>query len=370
MQTLRNFEISRRQMIAAATAGLTLAGLGGRARASEVAWLTDVQRPPQAIPAGGPKLSPLLVDERGAAITTRAAWEAHRERLLRKWTKFLGELDAKRVAPPKLKVLAEEEVDGVVRQRVQYEVEPGLVTEAYLLRPAAKPAAKRPGVVVFHSTVATSIHQPAGVAGEPAKAFGWQLAKQGFVTFCPRNYLWPKNEGIAAKQEAERFLKRQPKRLGMAKMLYDGQVALDILAAQADVDADRLGAVGHSLGAKEVLYLAAFDERVKATVSSEGGIGIGFSNWHDAWYLGGEVKKPGFALEHHELLALVAPRAFLLIGGDSADGDQSWPFIEAALPVYRLYGEPARLGLYNHKQGHSVPPEVVTRTAQWCQAYL
>ena len=48
----------------------------------------------------------------------------------------------------------------------------------------------------------------------------------------------------------------------------------------------RMGAVGHSLGAKETLYLAAFDERVKATVSSEGGIGTKFSNWDAAWYLG------------------------------------------------------------------------------------
>jgi hypothetical protein len=157
----------------------------------------------------------------------------------------------------------------------------------------------------------------------------------------------------------------------MAKMLYDGVVALDILAAEDDVDPQRLGAVGHSLGAKEVLYLAAFDERVKATVSSEGGVGIGFSNWQDIWYLGPSVKEQGFALEHHELLALIAPRAFLLIGGDSADGDRSWPFIAAALPVYKLYGDAAQpCGLWNHHQGHSVPAEAVTRVGQWCGAFL
>jgi hypothetical protein len=109
-------------------------------------------------------------------------------------------------------------------------------------------------------------------------------------------------------------------------------VAVDILAAQPQVDSSRLGAVGHSLGAKEVLYLAAFDERIKATVSSEGGVGIKFSNWNASWYLGAEVDEPNFAREHHELLALTAPRAFLLVGGQSADGDQGWPFIEAALP--------------------------------------
>ncbi len=105
-------------------------------------------------------------------------------------------------------------------------------------------------------------------------------------------------------------------------------------------------------------------------MSSEGGVGITFSNWHDAWYLGPAVKAEGFPREHHELLALAAPRAFLLIGGDSADGAQSWPFIEAALPVYRLYEETPRLGLFNHRGGHAVPPEAVERTLQWLETYL
>ena len=65
----------------------------------------------------------------------------------------------------------------------------------------------------------------------------------------------------------------------MAKMLLDAVVAVDLLAAMEGVNADRIGTVGHSLGAKEVLYLAAFDERIKVTVSSEGGIGTRFSNW-------------------------------------------------------------------------------------------
>ncbi len=84
------------------------------------------------------------------------------------------------------------------------------------------------------------------------------------------------------------------------------------------------------------------------------------------------MKDPGFALEHHELLALAAPRAFLLIGGDSADGDRSWPFIEAALPVYKLSDAEAetKIGLWNHKQGHSVPDDAVKRVGEWCQKML
>jgi pimeloyl-ACP methyl ester carboxylesterase len=163
----------------------------------------------------------------------------------------------------------------------------------------------------------------------------------------------------------------------MAKMLNDAQCAVDVLASLPEVDPERIGALGHSLGAKETLYLAAFDERVRAAVASEGGIGLTFTNWHDPWYLGPGIHEPDFNLNHHQLLALVAPRAFLLLAGESgppntstADGDRTWPYVEAALPVYRLYGEPSRLGLYNHHQGHSIPPDALERMIAWLQTYL
>jgi hypothetical protein len=156
----------------------------------------------------------------------------------------------------------------------------------------------------------------------------------------------------------------------MAKMLYDALIAVDILAAHPEVDHTRLGAIGHSLGAKEALYIAAFDDRIQATVSSEGGIGAKFSNWEAPWYLGPSIKEATFTHEHHELLAMVAPRPFLLLGGNSADGDRGWPFIAAALPVYELYSKPARLGQFVHGKGHAVPPEAEHRIDDWLMTYL
>jgi pimeloyl-ACP methyl ester carboxylesterase len=153
---------------------------------------------------------------------------------------------------------------------------------------------------------------------------------------------------------------------GMAKMLYDGLRAVDLLASLPEVDAQRIGAAGHSLGGKEALYLAAFDDRVKAAVASEAGIGTAFSNWDAPWYLATK----NFGHEHHELLGMIAPRAFLLIGGESADGDRSWPFIASALDAYRFYNQPSRIGLFNHRQGHTIPPIAEQRTYEWLQTYL
>lgn len=354
----------RSAAVSAAATGLAMAG----SPSNGIPWLAEVQRPPANIPADAPRLSPLLVDEHGASIQTLAAWQKQRESIRRWWLDFLGPLATARHAAPPLEVIDEDRPDGVVRRLVRYEVEPGSPVEAYLLRPSNLNG-RRPGAAIFHQTVSCSIRESAGVEGRPELAFGLQLAKRGYVALCPRNFLWSNNQTLAIPTELKRFQSRHPDSKGMARMVFDALVAVDILTSLPEVDPQRIGAAGHSLGAKEVLYLAALDERVRVAVSSEGGIGMRFTNWHDPWYLGEEVRRAGFSHEHHELLSLVAPRAFLLLGGDSADGAKSWPFIDAVLPVYRLFGSPARVGLLNHGKGHTVPPDAAERFYGWFDAF-
>ena len=369
---MKRCSLSRRECLASLLTTCSLPALlraAERGTRGDVPWLADVQRPPDRLPDDAPRLSPLLVDDEGRKITTLEGWRRKRDEIRRWWLDFLGPLEVRREGAPPLEVIEEDRPDGVVRQLVRYEVEPGLAVEGYLLKPA-RVEGRCPGVVALHSTVKHTIRQPAGVEGKPEKAFGLKMARRGYVAFCPRCYLWSDDLSIPYLKHVEHFRARHPGSKGMAKMLFDARVGLDVLAGMGEVDAQRLGTVGHSLGAKEVVYLAALDERVQVAVSSEGGIGTRFSNWDAPWYLGEAIRGDAFAHEHHELLALVATRPFLLLGGDSADGDRSWPFIEAALPIYRLYGGTPRLGLFNHKKGHAVPPEAERRIDEWFDAYL
>ena len=335
----------------------------------EVAWLHEVVDPPARVTPAARPLAPVLIGTDGRPIATLDGWRRRRADLEHTWREFLGSLEIDRAGPPRVDILEEERVGDVLRQRVRYAVEPDVQTEAFLLAPLQSQG-KRPGAIVFHTTTPESIRQPAGLADVPEKHFGLALARRGFVAFCPRNFLWPETTKMAAQEETRRFRQRHPRAKGMAKMLFDGQVALDILSARADVERSRIGCIGHSLGAKQALYLTAFDQRITATVSSEGGIGTTMSNWDAAWYLGDGIKQPDFAREHHELLALAAPRPFLLVGGDSADGLASWPYVAAARLVYELYGGPARLGLLNHHRGHAVPPDVGPRLLEWLETYV
>jgi hypothetical protein len=114
----------------------------------------------------------------------------------------------------------------------------------------------------------------------------------------------------------------------------------------------------------------AFDDRYCAGVFSEGGIGLQFSNWDAPWYLGKQIRAPGFELEHHQLLGLIAPRPFLLIAGDSADNQQSRQFVEAARPVYGLFEARDRLQFFNHHEGHVYGPVAQAQAGEFLSHWL
>lgn len=364
--------LSRRQFAVSAASGWIAAGWRTARLAAqplpparEVPWLAEVQTPPPG-PAAGPPLhlAPLLADVQGNRLKTVADWQKKRHELRQAWTALLGLWDPPR-RPLDYTILNSERTPRFTRQLIRYEPDRGFPVEAYLLIPTRGPSVK-PGVVVFHSTVNYTIRQGAGLEGPAEAAWGVKLAERGFVVLCPRCFLWDGQEPIDYQRPLRQLRLRHPQALGMGKMLYDAMRAVDILCSVEGVDRQRIGAAGHSLGAKEVLYLAALDERVRAAVSSEGGVGVTFSNWEAPWYLGTKQ----FGREHHELLALAAPRPLLLIGGESADGTRSWPLVAAALEAYRLYGKPARLGLLNHGQGHTIPPLAESRTYEWLLTYV
>ena len=314
----------------------------------------------------GEILPDLLLNAKGKTIHSVKKWNKEREVIKKRWLDYLGALKPNPTTPV-LKVLNEEKQNGIIRQYVEYEGEPGIMVRGYLLKPETLQQAL-PGVVALHSTSDTQMLYISGAEKGKIVPFGYELAQQGFVVFCPQCYLWHENEGRNWEEQASHYIKNHPGMRGMGKMLFDAQRAVDVLESLEEVDASRIGCMGHSLGAKEAFYLGAFDDRVGAIVSNEGGIGIEMSNWDAIWYLGEEIG--AFGHEHHEVLALAAPKPFLLIGGDSADGKHSSPYIEAVKPVYDLYGKKENLELRNHGQGHSAVPITQEWTYNWMKEHL
>lgn len=314
----------------------------------------------------GNNLGSLLIDSTGNPITTLEGWTLQREIIRKRWLDYLGTIPANPNRPV-LKVLKEDRPEDLIRQYVEYEGEPGINAKGYLIKPQKidKPL---PGVVVLHSTGDKKMFQIAGVGEGDLDDFGYQIAKLGYVVFCPVCFLWPDNGTFNGEEETLHFQERHPGSKGMAKMLFDAERAVDVLESLEAVDKNRIGTMGHSLGAKEAFYLGAFDNRVKVIVSNEGGIGIDFSNWDANWYLGKEINE--FGHQHHEVLALAAPKPFLLIGGESADGEKSRPYIESVKPVYALYGREHVIELKNHDKGHFPPSFAEEWMYEWMKKYL
>jgi dienelactone hydrolase len=288
-------------------------------------------------------------------------WEVQRRVIHERWANQLGMSAAPAPAPLNPRILSKDIVDGTVRRlEVVYGSEGSDTIRAFLMMPVdIAPGQKLPAVLVFHQTTNETINEPAGI-GWRGHAFALDLAKRGFVTLSPESYIM--KEGAAnISSQMEKLHREHPQWTGMGKMVFDIRRSLDFLETWPEVDPDRIAAMGFSLGAKQVLYGMAFDDRIRAGVFAEGGVGLPMSNWSNLHYLGSTAGLPAGS-DHHEVIALIAPRPFLIVGADDGgepvgenlpanpprpeDGIASWAYIHGALAAYRATDGERGLGLH------------------------
>jgi Abhydrolase family len=120
----------------------------------------------------------------------------------------------------------------------------------------------------------------------------------------------------------------------LGRNVWDLRRALDVLTEHPLVDRDRIGAGGLSYGGTCALFLAAVDERVRATIVS------GYlSSWRAAhtvpWNMCGSQVMPAQlgAVEHLDVACLVAPRPLLV---ESGTDDLIFPIDAARQTVDQL----------------------------------
>jgi dienelactone hydrolase len=330
-------------------------------------WTELTQKQYEHLPTPDIGLKPLLLSADGTRITTKDAWNTHREALRKAWLEHLG-------TPPSIpkalgvSIEGREMADDHVRQLVTFSSDAEDRVRAYLLLPKdLKDGEKRPAVVVFHPTTNDTLREPVGLGKRQEMALALQLVRRGYITLSPECYIM---KGDGPKAQAARLTQRRPGWSGLGKMIFDASRCVDYLDTLPQVDASRIGCIGHSLGAKEVLFAMVCEPRFHAGVFNEGGIGLRMSNWTDPWYLTDAMKPFIPALENHQVMALIAPRPFLVLGGNSADGDASWAFVNEVRTVYTLLGATDHIGFYNHKAGHAFPSEAREVAFRWLDDWL
>jgi dienelactone hydrolase len=264
------------------------------------------------------------------------------------------------------------------RTLVSYAVEAGQRVDAWLLRPLGE---RQPGgwpaVLALHQHAGQyelGKAEPAGLSADHMYHYGLDLCRRGYVVLCPDHlcfedrrppeYVRVANSALDGAQY-ERFEFTQRLLEGsclQTKYLHDMVCALDLLAELPDVDAARLSAIGHSLGGQEALWLAWYDRRVRAAVSSCG-FGLIRTIIRDAINHNFALYVPGL-LELCDLDALVAeiaPRAFLLSAGEQdtifpIDGVRA--LAVSAEAAYAERGVPERFRAIIFPAGHSFPDHV------------
>lgn len=163
-----------------------------------------------------------------------------------------------------------------IREKIEYSVEKEDRVRAYILIPKNR-IGKTPAIFCHHQhagNFALGKSEVVGVAGDPNQAYAAELAELGLITFAPdaiafeeRNWTKDKSESVEYFELATRLVKGQTL---LAKALHDIAVGIDYLQNRDEVDAKKIGFIGHSYGGRMAIWAPAFDKRIKVSVSNCG----------------------------------------------------------------------------------------------------
>jgi dienelactone hydrolase len=199
-------------------------------------------------------------------------WRKLRDQVLAGMSEVMGPLPKSPQGLPEVAILEESKSPEFTRTKLTFTSGDGDLVPAYLFVPK-KGRGRRQAALCLHQTVAIGKAEPAGLGGKPNLHYASELAERGFVTLAPD---YPGYGDYKIDPYAMGYVS------ATMKGIRNHRRALDLLASMPEVNPRRIGVIGHSLGGHNSLFLAAFDPRVAAVVSS-----CGFTSF--AKYYGGNL---------------------------------------------------------------------------------
>ena len=295
-------------------------------------------------------------------------WARRRKEIVARMEQVMGPLpDRTKWPEAQVRVLERTELSGgLQRHKIQYVTDStDRPVKAWLFLPppaSSKNTQRRAAVLCLHQTIGIGKDEPAGLGGSPNLHYALELAQHGFVTLAPDYpsfgeypYTFPPEHGYIS---------------GSMKAISDNMRAIDVLQAMEQVEPERLGCIGHSLGGHNTMFTAVFDTRIKAMVSS-----CGFTRFHK--YYDGKLAgwtslryMPRIASEFHnspdevpfdfpEIVAAFAPRPFLAcspLHDSNFEVSGVRDSITAAMPIYQMFQSETQLRAEYPDSAHDFPP--------------
>lgn len=229
-------------------------------------------------------------------------------------------------------------MDGYTIKNIFFQTLPGIYATANLYVPQ--------GDGPFPAIIISNGHWPGARLCREVQMVAQSLAMNGYVSLCIDAFGSGERGTIPGKEEYH-GANLGASILNVGKTLLGIQVSenmrgIDLLCSLPNVDAKRIGATGGSGGGNQTMWLTAIDERVKAAVPV---VSAGtFESYVMESNCVCELLPDGLTFsEESDLLALIAPRAILLVNHqlDANPGFSPVQMLRSynnARPVYEMLG--------------------------------
>ena len=277
---------------------------------------------------------------------------ASRERILSNMELVMGPLPKGIKEPLQIQVTEDQRRDGCSIKLVSFASEAGDRVPACLLMPLERNR-RLPAVVCLHQTTAIGKAEPAGLGGKPNLHYALELARLGFAAIAPD---YPGFGSYRYDPYAHGYVS------ATMKGIWNHMRAVDLLQSLPEVEPDKIGAIGHSLGGHNALFLAAFDARVAAVVTSCGFtsfrryMGGDLSGWSHRGYMPRIASEYGkspdrMPFDFRDVLEAISPRP-VFVSAPKMDSNFDPAGVDEA--VANL----PHVTLRHPDTGHDFPPEV------------
>lgn len=292
-------------------------------------------------------------------IASTADWQVRREHILSSLQRVTGQLPGESFRVPlDVKVIEEKTEGNLIRKKLSFQSDPFDRVTAWLLMPAEGKEKKHAAVLCLHQTFTQGKDEPVGLAGSANLHYAQELALRGYVTLSPDYPSFGEHPYDFAQPEFAS---------GSMKAVWDNIRAVDLLVSLQEVDAARIGVIGHSLGGHNALFTAPFDPRLQVVVSSCGFTSFlkdDMPSWTGPRYMPriktvfeNDARKMPF--DFSEIVASLAPRPFFASAttkDDDFDVSGVRDVMQAAASVYGLHGKRDHLQAIYPESAHDFPP--------------
>jgi len=305
-------------------------------------------------------------------VNTKDQWQLKRHQILDSMQAIMGPLPS-RMNLPDLKVTVKDSLttDKYIRYLIVFAPAVNEDVTCYLYVPTGVDKTKKlPAMLVLHGTGALGKRLVDGESTNRNRAQAKELAERGYVVIAP--------DYPSMGEQKDYDFQKDRYTSGTMKAIFNHMRCVDLLETMDIVDPNRIGALGHSLGGHNSMFVGAFDERLKVIVSSCGWTPMSYYNvkegenidrlkpWAQERYmplLGKKYSFNGedFPFDFDEVIATLAPRAFF---SNSPIHDSNFDYkgvkvgISSASKVFDFLNVPNNLQVRYPNAQHDFPTDV------------